>query len=79
MRAYTIVHFNSAAGLVTIKTKDRDNKFHEMTVPADGLMRQELGQGYIQDNFPDLTPAQREVLMTGINEDMWDTIFKDED
>ena len=34
-----------------------------------------LGQKYIQDIFPDWTPGQREMLITGICPDCWNKIF----
>lgn len=34
--------------------------------------------GNIQNAFPKLTPAQREVLMTGIHPQCWDALFADE-
>ena len=33
--------------------------------------------GMIQDAFPDLTPGEREFLMTGITEDEWDLLFRE--
>ena len=33
------------------------------------------GTEFIQDIFPEFTPAQREVLITGICEDCWDKLF----
>lgn len=33
----------------------------------------------IQDALPDLTPAQREILITGIGPEEWDETFKDDD
>lgn len=32
----------------------------------------------IQDIFPNLTPAQREFILTGITAEEWDETFKDE-
>lgn len=33
----------------------------------------------IQDVFPDLTPSQRELLLTGTHDVCWDLLFKEED
>lgn len=33
----------------------------------------------IQQAFPNLTPAEREYFMTGITQEEWDTLFKDEE
>lgn len=32
-------------------------------------------EGLIQELLSDLTPAQREMILTGINEDEWKTMF----
>lgn len=34
---------------------------------------------YIQDEFPQLTPAEREMLLSGICEDCWNILFKEEE
>ena len=34
---------------------------------------------YVQDIFPDLTPAQREFIKTGYTPEDWDAMFPDED
>jgi len=36
------------------------------------------GELLIQDAFPDLSGSQREVLMSGISQEDWDRIFKDD-
>jgi hypothetical protein len=35
--------------------------------------------GHIQDLFPDWTPDQRELLITGTHKECWDQMFADED
>lgn len=37
------------------------------------------GLALIQEALPDLSPADREILMTGIGPDLWDQEFSDED
>lgn len=78
MIPYTIIHFDTDTQQVTVRLKDLLGHKHDLTVPAEGLMNHEIGNGYIQDNFPDLTADQRELFMTGIPGDMWNNIFKDE-
>lgn len=33
----------------------------------------------IQDSFPNLTPDQREFLLTGYTKEDWDTLFEEEE
>jgi len=78
MNNYRIVGNGEAPQTVVLEVTDvLDNK-HRLTVPYAGVVNHELGIGYIQDNFPDLTPDQRELLITGIPSGMWDKLFKDE-
>ena len=37
------------------------------------------GEGFIQDIFPDWSPAKREMLITGICPDCWNKIFNYEE
>jgi hypothetical protein len=32
--------------------------------------------GHIQDVFPELTPGQRELIVTGTHESCWDLLFE---
>lgn len=50
---------------------------HELTVDAEGLAAWQLGK-HIQEALPNLTAAQRELLITGIPESMWDDMFSEE-
>mgnify|MGYP007073249093 CR=1 FL=1 len=79
-RNYTIVGPTDEDQMqVNITIKDILGTVHHLVVPYQGLINHELGQGYIQDNFPDLTPEQRELFLTGIPGGMWNEIFdKDE-
>ena len=76
---YYIKEFNSETQQVTVRLRDVLGNQHDLTVSADGLMKHETGVGYIQDNFKELTPGQRELFMTGIPEGMWDGIFNEEE
>ena len=50
----------------------------DLPVTEQQLQLWELGE-LIQDVMPNLTPAQREFLMTGIIEEEWDHVFLDND
>jgi hypothetical protein len=75
---YYIKKFNSETKQVTVSLRDVMGNQHDLTVSADGLSNHEMGIGYIQDNFKELTPAQRELFITGIPEGMWNDIFNEE-
>lgn len=36
-------------------------------------------QAFVQDVFPDWTPDQRELLITGTHPECWDAMFPEED
>lgn len=46
----------------------------ELNITDEQIMKYENG-ALIQDAFPNLTPSEREFLMTGITEDEWNDIF----
>ena len=46
----------------------------ELNITDEQIMKYEKG-ALIQDAFPNLTPSEREFLMTGITEDEWNDIF----
>lgn len=75
---YYIKHFNGLEQQVTIEIRDVLGHMHELTVDAEGLAAWELGT-HIQVALPNLTAGQRELLITGIPEAMWDDMFKDEE
>ena len=78
MIPYTIINYDQTSKNVTVRLKDLLGKNHDLTVTAEGLSNQELGIGYIQDNFSNLSEDERELFMTGIPSSMWDNIFKDQ-
>ena len=53
------------------------NKAHTITVDRkeyyDGLVARECG-ALIQDAFPNFTPSEREMIMTGICDKCWDNM-----
>jgi hypothetical protein len=51
----------------------------ELPITQDQLERWQRGEDLIQNIMPDLTPDQREFIMTGVISEEWDDTFKDED
>jgi hypothetical protein len=69
------------AGQCTIRKMD--GKLHILNVPketAAKILHWQQHGGLIQDVAPELTASQRELLLTGIDDEEWDRIFNpDED
>jgi glutamate dehydrogenase/leucine dehydrogenase len=78
MIPYTIINYDEASKNVTVRLKDLLGNKHDLTVTAQGLSNQEMGIGYIQDNFSNLTEDERELFLTGIPANFWNKMFKDE-
>lgn len=53
-------------------------KQNTVKVHPVSMMAYENG-ALLQDAFPSLTPAEREIIKTGICSDCWDEMFKDPD
>jgi hypothetical protein len=55
------------------KTSPFTGRVHTMELPItlQQIKRWENGE-YIQNVFPDLTPGQREFIMTGITDEEWE-------
>ncbi len=57
--------------------------FNTMEIEVDPQTYQNYRDGYdnrlIQDIFPDLTPDEREFLMTGYTKEDWDLMFPPKD
>ena len=52
-------------------------KVHEMDLPITDKQLQRWAAGALAQNvWPDLTPYQREFIMTGITPEEWDDTFK---
>lgn len=45
-----------------------------VTVPGDGLYRLNRG-AHVQDAFPNLSPAEREFIISGTSPEGWDIAF----
>ena len=50
----------------------------EIAVTAKQIASWEKGE-FIQDAMPNLTPAEREFIKTGVTPDEWDEIFGDDE
>ena len=55
------------------------NNCYEVPVDIEDFMNWDSDTVFVQDAFPQLTPAQREQLVTGICPTCWDTLFAEED
>lgn len=53
-------------------------KVQEVTVEMDDYNRWFRQAGLVQDIFPYLTAAQREIFQSGICEPCWEKVFPDE-
>ena len=51
----------------------------EINCTADQIRRYNEGQEFIQDIFPELSPEEREFLISGITPEEWDEIFREEE
>jgi hypothetical protein len=51
----------------------------ELPITQDQLDRWERGEDLIQNIMPELTPFQREFIMTGSTEEEWDETFKEDE
>lgn len=64
---------------VTIEVLDLDNKPHYMDVRDEDLKDYTSGILLIQQAFPYLTLEQRELIISGMTNDMWDELFGNEE
>ena len=78
MRNFTIHKFEPDNEWVTIEVPDMLSNTHLMDVKMVDLAAYEDG-AHIQDAFPYLTASQRELMLTGLTDDMWDNIFGEEE
>jgi hypothetical protein len=51
----------------------------ELDVAAEQIARYEAGGILLQDAFPNLTPAEREFIKTGLTDLEWEEVFGRED
>ncbi len=63
---------------VTTKPCMECGKTSTLTVPTTGYYQWRRGD-YIQNALPELTPDEREMLITGSHPDCWDKMFPQEE
>lgn len=51
----------------------------ELAITQEQLSEWQLGGGLVQEIMPNLTPAEREFLMTGYTQADWDAMFPEGD
>lgn len=68
------VYETNNSGWVTIEVVDVANESHYMDVKQLDLDAYEDG-ALIQDAFPYLTNEQREIILSGMTDDMWGDMF----
>jgi hypothetical protein len=78
MRDFIIHKYNKGDEWVTIQIIDLLQNPHYMDVRMVDMVAYEDG-ALIQDAFPYLTTGQRELMLTGINDEMWGDVFGDEE
>lgn len=63
------------------KTSRISGKYHTMELPItlEAFIAWRDSTTSIQDAFPQLTPNQREFLLSGVTQEEWDAAFPDED
>ena len=66
--------------MMIAKTSSLSSKTHEMDIDvSDKQITLWMEGALIQDVMPNLTPEEREFLMTGITPEEWDATFGDDD
>jgi hypothetical protein len=78
MRTFVIHNYDNNSEWVTIQVIDMLQNTHYMDVKMVDLAAYEDG-ALIQDAFPYLTSGQRELILTGISDEMWGDMFNDEE
>jgi hypothetical protein len=78
MRDFIIHKYNKGDEWVTIQVNDMLQNSHYIDVKMVDMAAYEDG-ALIQDAFPYLTTSQRELMLTGISDEIWDDMFGDEE
>jgi hypothetical protein len=74
MNNFIIHDFDPGSEWVTIQVNDILNDPHYMDVKSIDLSAYENG-ALIQDSFPYLDKEQREIMLTGMTDEMWNDMF----
>lgn len=63
--------------MLITKVSPFSGKEHTLDIPvtSEQLREWQSGRALIQNAMPNLTPGQREFLMTGITDEEWDAEF----
>lgn len=78
MKDFTIHNYNPGDEWVTIQINDIMGDAHYIDVKMVDMSAYEDG-ALIQDAFPYLNSAQRELMLTGLTEDMWSEMFPNDE
>ena len=78
MKDFIIHNYNPGSEWVTIQVNDIMGDAHHIDVKMIDLAAYEDG-ALIQDAFPYLTLGQRELMLTGLTEDMWNEMFPNDE
>jgi hypothetical protein len=78
MRDFIIHKYTKGDEWVTIQVNDMLQNSHYIDVKMIDMAAYEDG-ALIQDAFPYLTTGQRELMLTGISDEMWGDMFGDEE
>jgi hypothetical protein len=78
MRDFIIHKYTKGDEWVTIQVNDMLQNSHYIDVKMVDMAAYEDG-ALIQDAFPYLTTSQRELMLTGISDEIWDDMFGDEE
>ena len=78
MRDFIIHNYTPEEEWVTIQVNDLFQNAHYIDVKMIDLAAYEDG-ALIQDAFPYLTNGQRELMLTGINDEMWNDAFGEDE
>jgi hypothetical protein len=78
MRDFIIHKYTKGDEWVTIQVNDMLQNSHYIDVKMVDMAAYEDG-ALIQDAFPYLTTGQRELMLTGISDEIWGDMFGDEE
>lgn len=66
--------------MIVTRTSIMSGKAHQMDLPITQAQIAAYNRGtLVQDAFPNLSPEEREFLMTGVTPEEWHSVFGSED